>query len=105
MSTEVTRRVEIVNRKGLHARASAKLAALAASLPDKITVAHNGEVADARSIMDLLCLTAHLGTTVELTASGTNAKASLDAIESLITNGFGELDDDAASLSSETSQA
>ncbi|MEO1642553.1 MAG: HPr family phosphocarrier protein [Pseudomonadota bacterium] len=91
------RSVIISNHKGLHARASAKLAKLAATLPTKVMVSHNGETADARSIMDLLCLGASVGKTVHLSAAGSQAEAALDQIESLIKEGFGELDEEDSS--------
>lgn len=89
------RRVEIKNRKGLHARASAKLAKLASALPHPVMVSRDGETADARSIMDLLCLAAHQGSFVELNCSGAEADSCLNAVEALIEDGFGELDEDA----------
>ena len=95
MSTE-TRSIEIVNRKGLHARASAKLAELALKLPAIVTVSFEGESADARSIMDLLCLGAGIGTSVDLSAEGDGAASALDAVEALFKDGFGELAEDAA---------
>ncbi|MEL7541304.1 MAG: HPr family phosphocarrier protein [Pseudomonadota bacterium] len=90
------RQIEIINRKGLHARASAKLAELALGLPTIVTVSFEGESADARSIMDLLCLGAGIGSEVELSAEGDDAKKSLDAVERLFKEGFGELKEDAA---------
>ncbi|MEM9054137.1 MAG: HPr family phosphocarrier protein [Pseudomonadota bacterium] len=93
-STVKTRDVEIVNRKGLHARASAKLAGLATSLPVRVMVSHDGESADARSIMDLLCLGAAIGSVITLKAEGDEADTALDAIETLITDGFGELSEE-----------
>lgn len=95
MSTE-TRTVEIINRKGLHARASAKLAELALKLPTLVTVSFEGEDADARSIMDLLCLGAAIGSTVEISADGKQASAALNQVEALFKDGFGELAEDAA---------
>lgn len=92
--TVITRRVEIINRKGLHARASAKLAKLATTLSTKVTIQHEGETADARSIMDLLCLGAALGCTLTLTAGGPDAETALDDVEALIEDGFGELNED-----------
>ena len=86
--------VTISNRKGLHARASAKLAKLAATLPTKVTVTHQGESADARSIMDLLCLGAALGTDITISAGGPEAEMALDKVEGLFEDGFGELDED-----------
>lgn len=91
-----TRNVEIVNRKGLHARASAKMAELALALPTVVTISFEGESADARSIMDLLCLGAGIGSQVHLSAEGDDASAALDAVEALISDGFGELAEDAA---------
>ena len=89
-----TRQVEVINRKGLHARASAKLAKLAAHLPTPVQVAFEGETADARSIMDLLCLGAGLGATVTLTADGEAADDELAQIADLFDDGFGELSED-----------
>ena len=94
--TAKTRTVEIINRKGLHARASAKLAELALKLPTIVTVSFEGESADARSIMDLLCLGAAIGSTVELSADGKDATAALNQVEALFLDGFGELAEDAA---------
>ena len=95
MSREM-RHIEIINRKGLHARASAKLAELALSLPAIVTLRFEGESADARSIMDLLCLGAGIGSKVELSAEGKDAGSSLDAVQRLFEDGFGELEEDAA---------
>lgn len=95
MSKDI-REIEIVNRKGLHARASAKLADLALSLKTIVTVSFEGESADARSIMDLLCLGAGIGSKVELSADGSEADTALDAVEALFKDGFGELAEDAA---------
>ncbi|MCR9268992.1 MAG: HPr family phosphocarrier protein [Henriciella sp.] len=94
--SDQTRQIEIVNRKGLHARASAKLAELALSLPTIVTVSFEGESADARSIMDLLCLGAGIGSVVSLSAEGDEAAAALDAVAALFQDGFGELEEDAA---------
>lgn len=93
--TAQTRLVEIVNRKGLHARASAKLAELALSLPALVTVTYEGETADARSIMDLLCLGAGIGSKVQISAEGEEAMLALNRVEALFKDGFGELAEDA----------
>jgi len=87
------RHAEIVNSKGLHARASAKLAKLALTLPAQIQIRHDNEVADARSIMDLLCLGAGFGQTIEVHAQGEGAEQSVRAVIDLIEAGFGELDE------------
>ena len=90
------RQIEVVNRKGLHARASAKLAELALELPTTVTVSFEGESADARSHMDLLCLGAGIGSIVSLSAEGDDAERALDAVAALFMDGFGELEEDAA---------
>ena len=90
----VERRVRIVNRKGLHARASAKLARLAVTLPEQIFIIRNGETANAHSIMDLLMLAAHQGSEVDVRASGPEAVASVDSVCAMIADGFGESDED-----------
>lgn len=87
------RRVTIVNRKGLHARASAKLARLASEYEATIIVRHEGEAADARSIMDLLMLVAHMGCEIEISATGVQAAEAVEAIAALVAEGFGETDD------------
>jgi len=94
--SKTMREIEIINRKGLHARASAKLAELALGLKTIVTVSFEGESADARSIMDLLCLGAGIGSKVELSADGSGARTALDAVEALFQDGFGELAEDAA---------
>lgn len=86
------RRANIVNRKGLHARASAKVARLAGEFDAQVFVSHESETADARSIMDLLMLVAHTGCTVEVKGRGAQADAAVDAIVALIEDGFGETD-------------
>jgi phosphocarrier protein HPr len=86
------RRTTIVNRKGLHARASAKVAKLAAEFDAQVYVSHESETADARSIMDLLMLVAHTGCIVEIKGKGTQAHEAVNAIAHLIDGGFGEED-------------
>ena len=90
----VQRRIRIVNRKGLHARASAKLAKLAVTLPAQVYILRNGETANAHSIMDLLMLAAHQGSEVDIKASGPEAAAAVDAVAALIADGFGEHDEE-----------
>lgn len=94
--SQSTRQIEIINRKGLHARASAKLAELALRLKATVTLSFEGETADARSIMDLLCLGAGIGNAVHVSAVGKDADKALDAVEALFRDGFGELAEDAA---------
>ena len=86
------RRTTIVNRKGLHARASAKVAKLAGEYDAQVFVSYESETADARSIMDLLMLVAHTGCVVEIKGRGAQADEAVEAIVRLIDDGFGETD-------------
>ena len=81
---------EIVNAKGLHVRAATLLAQLAGSYDATITVEHNGECANAKSVMNLLLLTAPMGASVRVEAEGADAAEALAAVEALIQSGFGE---------------
>lgn len=80
----------IKNRKGLHARASAKLVQLAASFKSEITVSRDGVSVVGTSIMGLLMLAAAPGCIIEVAASGEDAILALDAIEALVANRFDE---------------
>ena len=87
----VQQTVEIVNKKGLHARASNKFARLAGTFESDVTVNHQGETAVAEHIMDLLMLAAHKGCTIEVTASGKDSDLAVEALCALVADGFGEL--------------
>lgn len=90
MSQVVTRSLEIVNVKGLHARASAKLVELVEEHEADCTVRRDGHVASGDSIMGLLMLAAACGTYIELETSGADAEALADAIAALVADKFGE---------------
>jgi phosphocarrier protein len=81
---------KIVNKRGLHARASAKLVEAAARFQSEITVTKDGQTVDARSIMGLMMLAASLGTEVKIAAVGPDSDAALTAILALIEAKFGE---------------
>jgi phosphocarrier protein len=81
---------KIVNKRGLHARASAKLVEAAARFQSEITVTKDGQTVDARSIMGLMMLAASLGAEVEIVAVGPDSEAALTAILALIEAKFGE---------------
>jgi phosphocarrier protein len=84
--------VGVVNRRGLHARAAAKLVTLAERFSASVDVAKDGQSVSARSIMGLMMLGAGQGSTVRLTAEGFDAREALDAIAALIEAGFHETD-------------
>ncbi len=84
--------VGIINRRGLHARAAAKLVTLAERFSASVEVAKDGQSVSARSIMGLMMLGAGPGSVVHLTAEGFDAKEALDAIAALIEAGFHETD-------------
>lgn len=88
----ITRDVGIINRRGLHARAAAKLVTLAEKFSASVEVAKDGQSVSARSIMGLMMLGAAPGSTVRLRAEGFDAKEALDAIAALIEAGFHETD-------------
>ncbi|MGZ3272187.1 MAG: HPr family phosphocarrier protein [Caulobacteraceae bacterium] len=82
--------VEIVNERGLHARASAKFVKLAAAFDAEVTVTRDGATVDARSIMGLMMLAAGLGSTIEIAAEGPEARPALDALVELVQGRFDE---------------
>jgi phosphocarrier protein len=84
------RTVEIINKRGLHARASAKFVKLAADYDAEVTVTRDGQSVDARSIMGLMMLGAGPGSVLELTAEGVQADEALDALGELVANRFEE---------------
>lgn len=90
MSEPVTRTLTIVNEKGLHARASAKLVELVEDFDAEAVVSKDGVAASADSIMGLLMLVAAKGSTVTVTTTGTGAAELAEAIDTLVANKFGE---------------
>ena len=86
----VSRTVEIVNERGLHARASAKFVKLAAGFDAEVTVTRDGTTVDARSIMGLMMLAAGNGSFVEIAAEGPEAAAALEALVELVQGRFDE---------------
>ena len=80
----------IVNKLGLHARASAKLTQLASSFNCEVTLSRNQRRVNAKSIMGVMMLAAGLGTVVEIETSGAQEQEAMDALLALITDKFGE---------------
>ena len=86
----LARELPIVNRKGLHARASAKFVQTVERYESDVTVTRCGETVGGRSIMSLLTLGAAQRTTITVTAKGEDAEACLAGIAALLANRFGE---------------
>ncbi|MFO7188738.1 MAG: HPr family phosphocarrier protein [Pseudomonadota bacterium] len=84
------REVEIINKLGLHARASAKLTQTASKYKSEIWLSRNGRRVNAKSIMGVMMLAAGKGSRIEIDAEGEDAEAALAALVELIGNRFGE---------------
>ncbi len=84
------RNVEIVNKLGLHARASAKLTQLASRFPCDIFMERNGRRINAKSIMGVMMLAAGRGSVITLETNGPQETEALDALEALVNDYFGE---------------
>ncbi len=83
--------LDIINKRGLHARAAAKLATLANQFTAKILVrVGEGNWADAKSVMSLMLLAASCGTALQVSIEGDDAEAALSAIRALIADRFEE---------------
>ncbi len=85
-----SRFLEIVNEKGLHARASAKFVEIVEAFDADVEVLHDGMSTSGDSIMGLLMLAASRGTRIEIRTSGNAADALAAALEQLVSNRFGE---------------
>ncbi len=85
-----SRVLEITNRRGLHARASAKFVNLASELPAKVEVEKDGNRVCGTSIMGLMMLGAAMGDTITLHCDGDGCGDALDRLSALVTERFGE---------------
>lgn len=85
-----TRTCMIVNRKGLHARATAKFVHCVEAYDAEVQVSRGGETVGGLSIMGILTLGAGQGTTVTISATGPQAAAAVEGLATLIANRFGE---------------
>ncbi|RUO37584.1 HPr family phosphocarrier protein [Aliidiomarina shirensis] len=86
----LSRRVEIRNKLGLHARAATKLARLASEFDAKVIIAQDGKEVDAGSVMGLMLLASQQGKVIEIKATGKDAEAALEAITTLVQERFHE---------------
>lgn len=82
--------VTIVNRKGLHARASAKFVKLAETFDASVQVSRDGQLVGGTSIMGLMLLAAGPGSQLHIAAEGPEAPEALEALVTLVETGFGE---------------
>ncbi|MEI6438903.1 MAG: HPr family phosphocarrier protein [Alphaproteobacteria bacterium] len=82
--------VEITNKRGLHARASAKFVKLASGFDAEVTVTKDGQIVDARSIMGLMMLAAGVGCCIDISAEGPQAQAAVAALQALVEGRFDE---------------
>jgi phosphocarrier protein len=90
MSSPLRATARITNKRGLHARASAKVVEAAARFQSEITVIRDGQEVNARSIMGLMMLSASMGSEIELAVAGPDAAEAMTAMLALIEAKFGE---------------
>jgi phosphocarrier protein len=84
------RRVRIVNQRGLHARAAAKFVKCVSQFTADVTVRKDGQSVTGQSIMGLMMLGAGIGSEIIIAATGTDARAAVDALSELVEGKFGE---------------
>ncbi len=82
--------IEIINKLGLHARASTKLTKAASQFDSNIWISRKGKRVDAKSIMGVMMLAASKGAMIELEADGTDEAEAIEALKALINNYFDE---------------
>jgi phosphocarrier protein HPr len=83
-------KIEIVNKLGLHARASAKLTQLAGQFKSEVFLARQGRRVNAKSIMGVMMLAAAKGANIEIETNGVDEDAAMQALTQLINDKFGE---------------
>ena len=86
----IQQELEIINKLGLHARASAKFTQLAAKYQSDVWLTRNARRINAKSIMGVMMLAAGIGTTVELETNGAQEEEAMNAIVHLMDDKFGE---------------
>lgn len=82
--------VPITNKRGLHARASAKFVTMASGFDAEVTVSHDGHSVTGTSIMGLMMLAAGIGEQIEISATGPEAEAAVAKLAGLVLDKFGE---------------
>ena len=82
--------IEIINKLGLHARASSKLTQTASQFASEIWIEKNGRKVNAKSIMGVMMLAAAMGSSITLETNGADEQAAMSALQALINDYFGE---------------
>ena len=82
--------VTVVNQLGMHARAAAKFVHLATRFQSQVRVVRDGRQMDGKSIMGILLLAAARGSTITISAEGSDERDAVDALVALVRSGFGE---------------
>ena len=83
-------KIAIINKLGLHARASAKFVSLASEFAAEITLKRNGQQINGKSIMGIMMLAAAKGAEIEICADGEDAKKAIESLTELVNDRFGE---------------
>lgn len=86
----ITKEIEIINKKGLHARAASKLVQTASKFKAKVILSRDGQVSDGKSILGVLILAAHQGSMLKIDTDGEDELQAMDAICDLINRKFDE---------------
>jgi len=86
----ITKQIEVINKLGLHARASSKLVQLANSFKSEIFIERNGRRANAKSIMSLMMLAASKGSQISIICNGEDEEIACEKINALFAERFGE---------------
>lgn len=86
----IQQQIEIINKLGLHARASSKLTQTASQFNSEIWIEKNGRKVNAKSIMGVMMLAAGKGSFIDLEANGTDEAEAMAALQTLINDYFGE---------------
>jgi phosphocarrier protein len=84
------RTVRIVNKLGIHARPAAEIVKTASKFASSITIVRDDLEVNGKSIMGVMMLAAECGSTIDIKAEGADADKALDALDTLIADGFGE---------------
>ena len=90
MEKRISKKMTIVNKLGLHARASAKFVSTANQYQCEVEVTRGNKCVNGKSIMGIMMLAASQGTELEISATGVDAEPALVAIEALVQDRFGE---------------